>query len=87
MELHRLHAQLHDRLPGLVRGVDRVHVGLYVGGQQGWQFCPDFLLVNGIGKRLGLINENTKWFLGWKYNVVHKYSTFLRFYEPNCISS
>ena len=30
MELHRLHAQLHDRLPRPLRGVDRVHVGLHV---------------------------------------------------------
>ena len=34
VELHRLHAQLHDCVPGAVRGVDRVHVGLHVGGQQ-----------------------------------------------------
>ena len=30
LELHRLHAQLHDRLPRAVRGVDRVHVGLHL---------------------------------------------------------
>ena len=35
VELHRLHAQLHDRVPRAVRGVDRVHVGLHVGRQQG----------------------------------------------------
>ena len=30
MELHRLHAQLHDRLPRPLWGVDRVDVGLHV---------------------------------------------------------
>ena len=35
LEFCRLHAQLHDRLPGLVRRVDRVHVGLHGRGVQG----------------------------------------------------
>ena len=30
VELYRLHAQLHDRLQGSLRGVDRVDVGLHV---------------------------------------------------------
>ena len=30
VELYRLHAQLHDRVQGLVRRVDRVHVGLHL---------------------------------------------------------
>lgn len=34
MELHGLHAQLHDRVPGALWGVDRVHVGLYAGGRR-----------------------------------------------------
>lgn len=32
MELHGLHAQLYDCVPGALWGVDRVHVGLHVGG-------------------------------------------------------
>ena len=35
MELHRLHAQLHDRLPRPLRGVDRVDVGLHLRERQG----------------------------------------------------
>ena len=31
LELHRLHAQLHDRVPCPLWGVDRVDVGLHVG--------------------------------------------------------
>ena len=31
LELYGLYALVHDRVPGVVRRVDRVHVGLYAG--------------------------------------------------------
>lgn len=34
MELYGLHALVHDRVPGAVRGMDRVHVGLHVSGRR-----------------------------------------------------
>ena len=43
MELHRLHAQLHDRLPRPLWGVDRVDVGLHVGGNTFPQKMPDLI--------------------------------------------
>ena len=43
MELHRLHAQLHDRLPRPLWGVDRVDVGLHVGVNTFPQKMPDLI--------------------------------------------
>lgn len=34
VELHRLHALIHDCVPGAVRRVDRIHVGLHAGGRR-----------------------------------------------------
>lgn len=34
MEFHRLHALVHDRVSGAVRGMDRVYVGLHARGRR-----------------------------------------------------
>ena len=65
LELYRLHAQLHDRVPSPLRGVDRVHVGLHVGRLQGlrallpshrghWELSCEFTSVVQSGKNTNI---------------------------------
>lgn len=50
LEFYRFHALVHDSVSGVVRWMDRIHVGLYAGR---WRFVHSIFLGNGSHRKFG----------------------------------